>query len=165
MAAKPAGKILIPTDFSHESMVGLAVGLRRACESDVALLVVYVLETHWYDVDGLAYSIGALTDANWVQARKQLDELCEVLRDTGIRVVPILRQGNVAEEIVKAADAYGVDLILMSSQGDTEHSVGQTTRRVLDTASCEVWSVKGRLPVRQRARGAVTRKTPIPSSN
>ena len=146
-------------------MAGLAVALRQACESGSELLLVHVLKTHWYDVDGVAYSLGSLTDADWLQAREQLDELCDVLRETGIRVVPILRQGNVAEEIVKASDEYGVDFILMASPGGNERSVGKTTRRVLDTASCEVWSVKGRLPTRKRPEDAAPRKVLVPIAN
>ncbi|MEW6354918.1 MAG: universal stress protein [Planctomycetota bacterium] len=161
MTARHAEKILIPTDYSHESMAGLTVGIRRACESGATLLVMHVLETHWYDVNGVAYTIGTLTEENWVHARKELDDLCEVIRQTDLRVISILRHGAVAEEILKAVEDYQVDLILMSSGGETNRPVGKTTARVLEKASCEVWSVKGRLPAR-RVQASVRRAIPIP---
>lgn len=161
MATRRAEKILIPTDYSHQSMAGLTVGIRRACESGATLLVMHVLETHWYDVNGIAYTVGSLTDENWVHARKELDDLCDILRQTDLRIVPILHHGAVAEEILRAAENYRVDLILMSSRGHAERPVGRTTAQVLERAPCEVWSVKGRPPAR-RVRGSVRRAAPVP---
>jgi nucleotide-binding universal stress UspA family protein len=79
------------------------------------------------------------------QATTQLSLIAEQMRANGLQAQPILRHGNPYKEIVKAAQEFGVDLIVIGSHGYTGFGrlvLGSTAHRVLQYAPCPFLVVK-----------------------
>lgn len=83
------------------------------------------------------------------EAQRQLDELLETAAEVGVRATSLLLEGVAAEEIVGAAEAEGVDLLVLGTHGRTGFSkffLGSVAARVVATARCPVLTVRARLP-------------------
>jgi nucleotide-binding universal stress UspA family protein len=65
----------------------------------------------------------------------------------GVSAVGLMREGVPAEEIVRAARAQRVDMIVMGTQGRTGFArlvLGSVAGRVVATAPCPVLTVRAR---------------------
>ncbi len=113
-------RILIPVDGRPDPAVAIAYGVQ------VAAWVEPVTEISLLHVGTEDYA--------WPQTPKQ----------SGIRWQQQTRQGTVVDQILKAAEAGGVDLMIMATQG--HHGIwdafrGSTTEQVLRRSPCPVLAV------------------------
>jgi nucleotide-binding universal stress UspA family protein len=79
------------------------------------------------------------------EQRRALDEARELLAATGAAVDVIATVGNPADEILRAAEAHGVELIVIGRRG--QHAVarflmGSVADRVVRHATCDVLVVR-----------------------
>ena len=75
------------------------------------------------------------------QAEKVLVYFTDLLQKHGFTgVVPLVRQGHPAEEILKAAEENGVEMIIMGSRGKRLHNLmmGSISREVANNAKMAV---------------------------
>jgi nucleotide-binding universal stress UspA family protein len=123
-------RILVPTDGSDHSKEAAehAIGLAERHEAVVHAL--FVVEQngpsgHW----------DMAVERQEDTGEEALDALVALGKERGVTVEPHLRRGTPSEEIVDAATDYGVDLIVMGTQGLTGFSriatAGSTTERVV----------------------------------
>lgn len=74
-----------------------------------------------------------------------LGEAAEILKSAGINVERICIEGDPADEIIKAAKKYNVDLIVMGSRGLGRFSIavmGNVSTKVCNHAHCTCITVK-----------------------
>jgi nucleotide-binding universal stress UspA family protein len=110
--------ILVPSDFSAAAESALDHALALASELDST---VYVL--HTYDLPIIGLPDGSLLPYPEVAARivndaqKGLADCVAKRKDSGVRVVPLLKQGDPRETILATAQDLTADLIVMGTHG------------------------------------------------
>jgi nucleotide-binding universal stress UspA family protein len=126
----------------------LVAKIKSELKVEVTLVGVVTTTTYWV-VAGEASAPVQYTDKeldlikNRVQA--YLERTGERLRDKGAVVKTMVRVGNAATEIVKAAEEVGADLIAMSTHGRSGLSrlaFGSVTDKVLHQAQVPVIMVR-----------------------
>ena len=140
-------KILLPVDFDRPSLrvVHQAAILARHFRSEIIVLHV---------VTPLSYSAGDL-QGDYIPASRD-DLLAELIRQAesrleqclrpeleGLPVERVLRKGDPALEIVKAARELAADLIVMPTHGYglfRRFLLGSVTAKVLHDSDCPVWT-------------------------
>ncbi|MDD3421172.1 MAG: universal stress protein [Methanocellales archaeon] len=105
-------KILIAYDGSEDSKRALdwAVELAKCTESSITILTVVPSATRMFAFDDLLVPGTFKTKAlNMVQEAGK--------RIKGISVTSIIREGDIADEILKASEDLGCDLVVMGRRG------------------------------------------------
>lgn len=140
--------ILIPTDFSRDAEIGSRAALdllgEERQDAKIVLLHVYHLPFEYTAYGTIPTSIDYFKDVEEAAAAR-LSELAEPLRDSGLTVETIAKEGYPPEVIVDEAAAAGADLIAMGTHGRTglAHLVlGSTAERVVQHAGCPVLTVR-----------------------
>jgi nucleotide-binding universal stress UspA family protein len=139
-------KILVPTDFSGHAghAADLAVDLARKVGGEICFL-------HVYDYPTYVLPDGALLPAADVVSNMMADmqERFQVLTakhaDSGVPMSTQSRQGVPLTEIVRFAQEWGADLIVMGTHGRTgiQHFlIGSTAEKVVRKAPCPVLTVR-----------------------
>jgi nucleotide-binding universal stress UspA family protein len=133
--AQPYRRILVPTDMTLASRIAfpLAAFLARAFEAEVTAVHVVAPPTV-ATLSGIPAPVSpAPTDADvW--------EFCR----SDFRFLPLraeVHQGTAWQEIVRAAETTGADLVVMATRGHdslSDRIVGTHTERVLRHAPCPV---------------------------
>lgn len=139
----PFKKILCPTDLSDPSYEGLKAAAETAQHFSAELLLVHVVAPipaiaipDAPSTMGIPLQIQELVQT----AQKELSILINT-RTRGIRVKPVVVEGIAAPQILRIAEENRVDLIVMSTHGQTgwRHLVfGSVAERVVREAPCPV---------------------------
>lgn len=145
-----ARRILHPTDFSSASRAAFARALTEARTGRAQLLVLHVLSPV-VPLAGEGYVAPAvyqqMSDAARAWAQKQLARLVAKAKAGRVRARGIVREGVVADQIVRVARAQRADLIVIGTHGRTgvaRFFLGSVAARVAATAPCPVLTVRGR---------------------
>ena len=140
-------RILIPIDFSELSQEALRQACDLARRFDAELHLVHVLET-WLEAPRLSADsrprFNELLAEQQARAKRSLDELPDPRLGPKLAVRRVLT-GNAAREIVKYADASGIDLIVLGTHGRTGMShwmMGSVAEKVVRLAPCPVLVVR-----------------------
>ncbi len=133
-------KVLIPLDGSPAAEVALA---HLPAEVEEVYLL-QVLEHHLGASNGVAADLGLLLTqpardrTELEHAEAYLEGLAQTMPG---KAATFIRHGDPAQEIVKAAEELGVQLIALATNGKTcpaRWLVGRVARKVLRRASCPV---------------------------
>jgi nucleotide-binding universal stress UspA family protein len=139
-------RILVPLDFSDhaEPVLEWAAHLAEEHGSRVLLLHVYHLPVEFQQLEG-AY----LPPDFWANVKSEaeghLASYAERLRERGLEVETLVREGYPATVIVDEADSQRSDLIVIGTHGHTglKHLLlGSIAERVVQKAPCPVLTVK-----------------------
>ena len=138
--------ILVPVDFSEHAdfVIEWAAHLAEEHQSAVALLHVYHLPVEFQQVEG-AYLPADFWNSVKEEAKQQLSLYAERLRERGLEVEQLVREGYPATVIEEEAEHLGADLIVIGSRGRTglKHLLlGSIAERVVQKAPCPVLTVK-----------------------
>lgn len=140
--------ILVPIDFSANAATILewAAHLAEEHECSLILLHAYHLPVDFQQLEG-AY----LPPDFWAQVKSDasanLEKHAQGLRERGLRVETVLREGYPASVIEEEAKERNVDLIVIGTRGHTglKHLLlGSVAERVVQKAPCAVLTVKAR---------------------
>jgi nucleotide-binding universal stress UspA family protein len=115
-------KVLAATDFSPEAHAATEQAAAIASQHDAELLLVHVygapprLPTHdvWSDNREL---VAQMQEIRAAAAEDNLAERAKELRDRGLKVTTLLREGHAVEQIDAAAREHDVDLIVSGARG------------------------------------------------
>jgi nucleotide-binding universal stress UspA family protein len=138
--------ILVPIDFSSHAGAVLewAAHLAEEHGSKLVLLHAYHLPVDFQQLEG-AY----LPPDFWNQvkgdAAENLDKAAKPLRDRGLTVETVVREGYPATAIEEEARDRGVDLVVIGTKGHSglKHLLlGSVAERVVQKAPCPVLAVK-----------------------
>lgn len=115
----PITTILVPTDFSASANAALdwAVGLAHAFEARIVLVHVVDLEVQWVPAGPAVVPTpapAAVVRGVRERAQAALDALAA--KTPSVRRT-VVRTGHARDEILKAADQAGADLIVMGTHG------------------------------------------------
>ncbi len=140
-----ASKILVPVDFSEQSMLALdqAFNLAEIKNSDVVLLSVIKERS-------IMQSLFTDDTSNHLKTKvkEKLDGIAlEYYKKYGIDVDTIVAKGKIYEQINKVSEMISVDLIIMGtngSQGRSSKIIGSNAERVVRLSKCPVITIKGK---------------------
>jgi len=147
-------KILVPLDGSRIGEAALPNVADLACKlaagADVEVVLLQVISDLTYDfiTDDIAAQLPYNeTDMEKIKnaSQKYLDRLAKPLRDNGIKVATLVTDGHAAEEIIKAAESTGANLIAMSTHGRSglgRWALGSITDKVLRHSNVPVLTVR-----------------------
>ena len=123
-------RLLVPTDGSDHSRLAAEHAMEIAAAFGATVDALFVV-----DDAGPAGHWDVAVEEQEAAGERALDAVVALGDERGIAVERHLRRGTPAEEIVDAAADYGVDLIVMGTQGRTGFSriatAGSTTERVV----------------------------------
>jgi len=138
-------KILVPIDFSNQSLIALGQSYNLAREYDAEILLLHVLE------EGsirprivVAKHLSEMKKA----AQKALNRLAEeTSRKSHTVVDTMVAKGKVYEKITEVADMVDALLIIMgcsSKKKVEEWFIGSNASRVIRESTCPVITIKGK---------------------
>jgi nucleotide-binding universal stress UspA family protein len=140
--------ILHPTDFSSRSDLSFRLACSLARDYGARLLVMHVVE-----VPTAVYGEGIILpppEESWKVARDKLNQM--QLQHPNLQLDHLLVEGSPVPEILRVANEFKFDVIVMGTHGRTGLSralMGSVTERVLRKAPCPVVSVKEQQSVSQ----------------
>ena len=154
-------RILIPVDFSDDSLKALAYARDFAKPFGAELSVLYVVEPIYYatpaDMYATSANIALLVEEQRRIGAQQLARINADLKKKGERVRTLLKAGSGAQCIVDTAKSVKADLIIMGTHGRTGFAhmlMGSVAEKVVRTAGCPVLTVR-----REAAKKAARKKT------
>jgi universal stress protein A len=143
--------ILVPTDFSHPSdkALGEAIDIAKQYRATIHLLHViprdldYMCSTDYCMEAGTVQRLEEQALSGAAQSlQKQLQKFADAL---AVQVVTEVRKGHPADEILKAQEEKGIDLMVMAPLGRTgieKFLLGSVTNNVVKGARCLVLLVR-----------------------
>lgn len=136
--------VLVPTDFSEDAAYAVRAAQRilHAAEPGARLLLLhaYHLPVEFTALGTMPVTPTLFADAQ-EQARKHLEEMAKPLRDAGLAVDTVAREGYAPTVIEEVARTEAVDLIAMGTHGRSGLQrllLGSTAERVVQHAPCPV---------------------------
>jgi nucleotide-binding universal stress UspA family protein len=138
----PAKKIVCPTDFSDGSFRALAEASELASHFGAEVCLMHVLP---YLPQSTEPGIPEPQTARHAEIEDELRKLAVPHKSKGIRTYLYEADGDPAEEIVRAAEEVGADLIVIATHGNTgwRHlAFGSVTEKVVRLATCPVLTLR-----------------------
>jgi len=138
--------ILVPLDFSHhaESVLEWAAHLAEEHGSQLLLLHAYHLPVDFQQLEG-AYLPPDFWTSVKSEAAENLERYAKPLREAGLDVECVVREGYPASVIESEAEERPADLIVIGTRGHggLKHLLlGSVAERVVQKAPCPVLTVK-----------------------
>src|SRR6185436_18873349 len=146
--SKVQNKILVPIDFSEQSIIALkqSYNLARLTRSDI--LLIYVLDEDFIKSLEHIFSEKEYEDPVRDLVQAKLDKLAgDVHTETGVIVNTTIRKGKIYEEIVNVANEIDAKFIVMGTHGKIglkKKFLGSNASRVIKEAHCPVITIKGK---------------------
>lgn len=135
--------ILVPTDGSESAEGAVEHGIGLAKAFDATLHVLVVVETKAQYI--LTLDLGDELE-EWEEWAEELaSEVSDKAAGEGVSTKPVVRRGNVAEEIVDYADDNEIDNIVMGAEGLSavdKYLVGSTAEKVVRTSTVPVTTIR-----------------------
>ena len=136
-------KILVPTDFSEDSLTALreAGRFQQLLQAEVVLL--HVTEPAF---EGMRIHTGDLHDQTMAAARHQLEALAITYFGSDASVSTLVKGGRAGEVICELARTVKADAIFIATHGITalkHFMLGSVAESVVRHAPCSVLVVRG----------------------
>lgn len=157
-------RILVPVDFSPNSLNALDVSVEFAKPFKAGLTVLFVIEPIYYAVPDFVGTPGAMSSLIEEQIRTGREQLLALERRYAKRRVKlrtVMRTGTPYQEIVDTAKSSRADLIVMATHGRTGIThllLGSVAERVVRSAPCPVLTLRGGKVPRRRSSAGKSRK-------
>jgi len=138
--------ILVPLDFSEQSLIALDQSYNLARHTHAELALLYVIEE---EPIAKIFSTKSKSDKNFEkQVKEKLETIAsEINSKEGIKVSTYVSRGKIYEEIVNVAELINSVFIIMGTDGNTgikKKFIGSNALRVIKDAPCPVISIKGK---------------------
>ena len=153
-------KILVPVDFSRQSLKAVEVAVNVAKNFGSEVIVLHAVQS----LTGIApigpSAMSTVTDEKkktleeerleyekkqGLIAKNMLENVASSFRKENIDVDSEIVTGNPAETIIRFAEAMGADLIIMGSKGESEikrFSMGSVCDKVIHNVRCNVLVIR-----------------------
>ncbi|MFN0062360.1 MAG: universal stress protein [Myxococcaceae bacterium] len=142
-------KILCPVDFSDPSRVAAEHAVAVAKQVGAEVLVLHAWElplaATGLALEGMAWAGNTALAQLEPLYREELQKFMTKLKTDGVRVESRLEQGSAAATILKTAETWKADWIVMGSEGRTGVArwlLGSVAHRVVSGAHCPVLTVR-----------------------
>ena len=140
-------RIIVPSDFSEPAREGFRKACQIAAHFGAELLVVHVnlpLPTIAAGHGAVPFNLEDYRQEMEKAAKVNLEKFIAQEAPAGLTVTPFIREGDVAEEIVRAAAEHHADLIVMATHGYSgwkKFILGSVTEKVVRIAAMPVLTV------------------------
>jgi len=158
-------RIVVPVDFSDDSLKALAYARDIAKAFGAELLLLYVVEPVYYATPADMYvttpNMTMLLDEQRQIGAKQLGKLIADLGKKGQRVRGMVKTGSPAQVIADTAKSTHADLIVMATHGRSglAHIImGSVSEKVVRHASCPVLTVRRGVTAPKRRRASARKR-------
>jgi len=135
--------ILVPIDFSEQSLIALGQSVNFARITRASLTLIYVIEEQFH----LPFVKAKEDKVLEKNIRKELEKISsETHLKHAVKTDFIIAHGKVYEEIQKAARKFKSSLIIMGTNGSIgiKRFIGSNALRVIREAPCAVITIKGK---------------------
>jgi universal stress protein A len=150
-------RILVPVDFSDNSLNALAYARDFAKLFGAELLILYVIEPIYYATPSDMYvaspNVAMLLDEQRRIGIQQLARIGNDLKKKGTRFRTLIKGGAPAQMIADTAKRAGADMIVMATHGRTGLAhmfMGSVAEKVVRTAACPVLTVRSAAKPRKK---------------
>lgn len=106
-------KILVPIDFSTNSISALEFGLALAKREKKEVFLLYIIE----QVYDFAFQTAVILDNQWKEAEEKLIDLTRQFSGSGVPISYQIEEGTPSIHIVRKATETDADLIVMGTRG------------------------------------------------
>jgi nucleotide-binding universal stress UspA family protein len=133
-------KVLFTYDGSEQSRRSLRYAERLSADDSVSVISVATAL-----LEGPRTAAYTDPTSDPAEHQRQLDEALGILAQAGVEAAPIAAIGNPAAEIIHAAEARGIELIVVGRQGMNavqRFLMGSVADRVVKHAPCDVLVVR-----------------------
>ncbi len=133
-------RILVPIDFSDDSLSALQVARDRFAHPQATLVLVHAADA----ADSVSEHValrGQVLSAQLGDVQRQLQTLAGSYRDNWAEVQTVVELGKPADVILSAAQTWHADLVVMGSHGKSSLArtlFGGTTYHVARKLACSV---------------------------
>ena len=140
-----ASKILVPIDFSDQSMLALgqALNLAKMKNSDVVLLSVVKEQSIMQSL-----FIDDKSDELKKRVKEKLDSIClDYAKEYSVNIETMVSKGKIYAKINEVSEMISADLIVMGtngSQGKSSTIIGSNAEKVVRLSKCPVITIKGK---------------------
>ena len=144
MSKEIKNKIVVPIDFSEQSLIALGQSYNLAKEYSAEILLLYVVD------EGGFLSLGSAKEFNNMKKdiQKKLDKLAnDTTKKSKIKVDTMIAKGKVYEKIIEVAEMTDATMIIMGHNSRKQiraRFIGSNALRVVREASCPVITIKGK---------------------
>ncbi|GBD25324.1 Putative universal stress protein [bacterium HR30] len=142
-------KVLVPVDFSKDSLRAAEYARSFSKPFDAQLLLLHVIEPIYYaspaDMYAASPNLALLIEEQRKAAQAHLQQLADKLSREGAKVQTLLKSGSPAQVIADTAKRVKADLIIMATHGRTGLAhvlLGSVAERVIRLAPCPVLTVR-----------------------
>jgi len=145
MAKATKSKIVVPIDFSEQSLIALGQSFNLAREYSAEILLVHVMEE-----SGILPKIVTAKHITEVkkEIQKRLDKIAEdASKKSKVLVDTMIAKGKVYDKIIEVADMVGALMIIMGCNSRKKlraRFIGSNALRVVREAPCPVITIKGK---------------------
>ena len=145
MAKSAKRKIVVPVDFSEQSLIALGQSYNLARGYNAEILLLHVIED-----GGVLPKIVTAKHLNDMKKdiQKRLDKLADdTTKKSKVAVDTMIAKGKVYEKIIEVADMVGALMIIMGSSSRKKlrvRFIGSNALRVVREATCPVITIKGK---------------------
>lgn len=150
--------ILVPTDFSDNSIQAFEFAHYLAKQSKADLHVLHIIEQVLHPEDNRNKSIEERFEkSRLLDAEEQLRRFINKISPQGVNIIEALTHGKPHEEILGYIHRKGIDLIVISSHGWTGMShlvTGNVTNKILRYSEVPTICVKSNALVLQKEQNA-----------
>ncbi|NMM47984.1 universal stress protein [Marinigracilibium pacificum] len=160
-------RILVPTNFTKISRIGLEAALRVAKKHNAELYLV-----HFFQASGDSFSVSGDTSihqgvsesdlfkAELIRAsNKRMNRIVDEYASEGVRIIPLLNENGFRAGIEHICERYEIDMIVMGSSAErtfVEKFKGNHAERAVEYGHCPVLIVKENLPEKKFQRIMLT---------
>lgn len=137
--------ILVPTDFSETATHALTTAVALAVKTQAKLVLIHIAEMTGFIAPVEIVSLGLISEQMYEGANKKLKaSVSEIKAKHGIRIEYKTYNGNVYDNIIRAAHLYDAELIIMGTYGTSgikEWLFGSNAFRVVNNSTVPVLTI------------------------
>ena len=145
--------ILLATDFSPLSTRAMDYALSFARRYDSTVIAAHVISPALYATPSTAVMYNALDPLPYLDSvrrelKHRLDELVVAAEESGVKCIPALVEGGIAEQLRYIAEERDIDLIVIGTHGAERWNrlvMGSVAESVAHNAQCPVLTVGPRV--------------------
>lgn len=145
--------ILVAVDFSRLSDRAMDYALSFARRYDSTVIAAHVISPALYTASSAASMYGGMDPLPYLDAvqrelKHRLEELASAAADSGVKCIPELVDGGIAEQLRAIADERDIDLIVIGTHGAERWDrlvMGSVAESVTHNARCPVLTVGPRV--------------------
>lgn len=139
---KNINKILVPIDFSEQSLIALSQSYTLAKNISAEVILLYVIDEVNPMVKMFIKGLDEIRGAVESNLKSLADEK---IKETGLKISSIVEEGKIYQVINDVAKKMQATFIVMGTKGvDSSKFIGSNALKVVKTAPCPVITIKGK---------------------